>query len=162
MLRSAGVPFAIVTLNPDGAAEAQREGFSVRLGDSSRAHGLHLLAIEKAKMLVCADDEPATARRIAAVARTLNPTLAIVVRSAFGRRCDPRSGADQVIAEEMEAIVQMFVRVLDGYLVPRDEIGSPRRDAPRRRLLGHPARRMQLRRWFAAGSTANAWTPAGC
>lgn len=124
MLRATGVPFAILTLNPDGAAEAEREGFQVRLGDSGRAHGLQLMAVERAKMLVCADDAPATARRVVAVARTLNPTLAIVVLTAGVSAADAllKAGADQVIAEEMEGIVQLFVRVLDGYLVPREEV----------------------------------------
>jgi monovalent cation:H+ antiporter-2, CPA2 family len=124
MLHAAGVPFGILTLNPDGAAEAEREGFLVRLGDSSRAHGLQLMVVERAKMLVCADDDPATTRRVAAVARTLNPTLAIVVRTAGVSAVDAllEAGADQVIAEEMEGVVQLFVRVLDGYLVPRDEV----------------------------------------
>jgi len=124
MLHAAGVPFGILTLNPGGAAEAQREGFLVRLGDSSRAHGLQLMAVERAKMLVCADDDPATARRVVAVARALNPTLAIVVRTAAVSAADAilEAGADQVIAEEMEGVVQLFVRVLDGYMVSREEV----------------------------------------
>ena len=124
MLRAAGVPFGILTLSPDGAEEAEREGMIVRLGDSTRGHGLHLLAIEKAKMLVCADDNPTTARRVAAVAHTLNPTLTIIVLTRTQAAVDEltEAGADQVIAEELEGIVQLFVHVLDGFLVPRDEV----------------------------------------
>jgi CPA2 family monovalent cation:H+ antiporter-2 len=83
-----------------------------------------MMALERAKMLVCADDDPATARRVAAVARVLNPTLAIVVRTAKVAAVDSllEAGADQVIAEEMEGVVQLFVRVLDGYLVPSEEV----------------------------------------
>jgi monovalent cation:H+ antiporter-2, CPA2 family len=124
MLRAAQVPFGILTLSPDGAEEAEREGMMVRLGDSTRGHGLHLLAIEKAKMLVCADDDPITARRVAAVARTLNPTLTIIILTKAHASVEDltEAGADHVIAEEREGIVQLFVRVLDGFLVPRDEV----------------------------------------
>ena len=124
MLHSTGVPFGILTLNPDGAAEAQNEGFLVRLGDSTKSHGLQLLAVDQAKMLVCADDDPTTARRIAAVARTLNPTMTIILRTHSGDAVHPllEGGADLVIAEEMEGIVQLFVRVLDEYLVAHDQV----------------------------------------
>ena len=124
MLQAAHVPFGILTLSPDGAEEAEREGMMVRLGDSTRGHGLELLAIEKAKMLVCADDDRTTARRIAAVARTLNPTLTIIILTKEHAAVEEltEAGADHVIAEELEGIVQLFVRVLDGFLVPRDEV----------------------------------------
>jgi CPA2 family monovalent cation:H+ antiporter-2 len=124
VLKDSGIPYVVTTLSPPGADEAEREGHPVLLGDSTRPLTLQRVGVAGAKMLVCADDDPATARRVAAVARTLNPTLRIVLRTRAVADVDPllEAGADDVVPEELESLVQLFVLVLDGYLVGRDEI----------------------------------------
>ncbi len=118
------VPFNVVTLSPTGANEAESRGIPVLRGDSTRVRTLQMVGIERAKMMIIPDDEPAYAHRIASVARAMNPTLRIAVRTR--RRSDANelleAGADAVVAEEFEGVVQLFADVLKSYSVSSDEI----------------------------------------
>jgi CPA2 family monovalent cation:H+ antiporter-2 len=124
VLSGSGIPYIITTLSPDGANEAESEGLPVVRGDPTRQFLLQLVGIDKAKMMVIADDNPSMAHRITSVARQLNPTMRIVVRTRYTAEVDhlAEAGADIVIAEELESIVQMFGEVLRDYLIPAEEI----------------------------------------
>jgi CPA2 family monovalent cation:H+ antiporter-2 len=124
VLRDSGIPFVIVTLSPTGAAEAERTGLTVIVGDYSRQMLLRLAGIERAKMLVIPDDAPAMARRVVAQARTLNPTLRIAVRtlSAADVESLTNEGADDVVVDQAEIGIQIFTRVLRTYQVSLEEI----------------------------------------
>ncbi len=124
VLDGSKIPFLITTLSPEGAASAEGEGLPVLRGDASRGRTLSHAGIERAKMLVVADDEPAMARRIVSVARTLNPLTRVVVRTRYPSESEPllASGADRVVANELEGIVALFTEVLHDYRVPADEI----------------------------------------
>ncbi|HEX2184260.1 MAG TPA: cation:proton antiporter, partial [Chloroflexota bacterium] len=126
VLHASGIPFAITTLSPDGAREAEAEGYPVLRGDSARQRTLELVGIERAKVMVIADDDPAMAYRIAAVGRMANPTMRIVVRTRYLAEVEPLSeaGADTVVAEELEAVVRLFGDVLREYRVAPDEIDA--------------------------------------
>ena len=124
VLSGSRIPYVITTLSPEGAAEAEAAGLPVMRGDASRQRTLQLAGAERAKLMVIADDDPATARRITAVARTLNPTMRIVVRTRYIAEIEPlaQAGADRAIAEELESIVQIFAEVLRDYRIPAEEI----------------------------------------
>jgi CPA2 family monovalent cation:H+ antiporter-2 len=124
VLRDSGVPFVILTLSPTGASEAQHDGLRVILGDYGKRFLLNAAAIDNAKMLVIPDDTPDMARRVIGVARGINPTLHIVVRTLAQRDVDPliADGADEVLVDELEIGVQLFTRVLDAYQVHPAEI----------------------------------------
>jgi monovalent cation:H+ antiporter-2, CPA2 family len=124
VLRGSRVPFVITTLSPGGANEAEMQGLPVLRGDSSRQHTLQLAGIERAKTVVVADDDPATAMRIVAVARGLAPTARIIVRTHYQSDADPlaREGSDRVVVEELESVVQLFADVLRSYRISPDEI----------------------------------------
>jgi monovalent cation:H+ antiporter-2, CPA2 family len=124
VLDGSRIPFIITTLSPGGANEAESWGLYVLRGDSSKVHTLMLAGVERSKIMVIADDDPATAHRIAIIARTLNPTMRIVIRTRYISEIEPlnKSGADRVIAEELESIVQLFAEVLRDYRIPAEEI----------------------------------------
>ncbi len=124
VLSRSGIPFIITTLSPEGANEADSEGLPVIRGDATKPFLLRHVGVERAKMLVVADDDPATAHRITSIARGLNPTMRIVVRTRYTAEIDSLSaaGADIVIAEELESIVQLFGEVLRDYRVVAEEI----------------------------------------
>jgi CPA2 family monovalent cation:H+ antiporter-2 len=124
VLDGSGIPFLITTLSPGGALEAEAAGLPVLRGDSSRARTLQLAGIEQAKMVVVADDEPGMARRIVAVARSLNPIPRIIVRTRYPAEAEPllASGADRVITDELESIVALFSDVLSDYRLAAEEI----------------------------------------
>ena len=124
VLNGTGVPFVITTLSPEGAREAEEAGYLVLRGDSARQRTLERVGIERAKVMVIADDDAATASRITTVARMTNPTMRIVVRTRYLAEVDPlaEAGADRVLAEELEAVVQLFADVLREYRVEPEEI----------------------------------------
>ena len=124
VLRGSNIPFIITTLSPDGANEAEAEDLSVVRGDYSKQFLLDLVGVSKAKMLVVADDNLSMAHRTTSVARQLNPTMRIVVRTRYISDADEltEAGADVVIAEELESIVQLFGEVLRDYRIAPVEI----------------------------------------
>ena len=124
VLAGSGIPYVITTLSPDSANEAEDAGFPVVRGDATKPFLLNHVGIDNAKMLVIPDDDPSTAHRITAVARSLNPTMRIVVRTRYTSEVDglAAAGADAVIAEELESVVQIFGDVLRDYRIPAEEI----------------------------------------
>ncbi len=124
VLAGSGIPYIITTLSPDGANEAESEGLPVIHGDATKPFLLNHIGIERAKMLVIADDNPATAHRITSVARQLNPTMRIVVRTRYTTDAEHliEAGADEVISEEFESVVQLFGEVLREYRIRAEEI----------------------------------------
>ena len=124
VLHGSRVPFVITTLSPGGANEAEAQGLPVLRGDSGRQHTLALAGIERAKAVVVADDDPATAQRIVAVARSLAPTARIIVRTRYPADANAieREGADHVVVEELESVVQLFADVLRNYRISPQEI----------------------------------------
>ena len=124
VLHGSHLPFVITTLSPGGAIEAEEAGLPVLRGDSARQHTLLAAGVDRAKMVVVADDDPATAEHVVAVARSLAPSARIVARTRFqsegaGLR---KVGADAIIAEESEGIVQLFADVLRMYGAQPDDI----------------------------------------
>lgn len=114
VLADGGIPYVITTLSPEGANEAEAEGFPVLRGDSTRSRTLQMVGAERARVMVIADDEPGTALRIATVARSLSPTLRILVRTRYAADVAALSeaGADSVVAEETEAVARLASEVL--------------------------------------------------
>ncbi|MDX1418947.1 MAG: cation:proton antiporter [Rubricoccaceae bacterium] len=124
VLQNTGIPFVVVDLNPRAIEEAQAEGFHALYGDAARQHLLEEVALLRAKLLVVAINDPAAVERIARIARTMNPTLTVVVRARYLAEIGPleRAGADVVVPEELEAAVRLFTHVLQAYLIPPEEV----------------------------------------
>ena len=136
VLRDSGVPFVILTLSPTGATEAERDGLHVVLGDYSKRFLLDTATIDDAKMLVIPDDTADMARRVVGVARGINPTLHIVVRTQAQSEVDTliAEGADRGArrrAGDRRAALHARARRLPGQ-PGRDR--RSRRDGAQRRL----------------------------
>ena len=78
-LTGSGVEVVVMTLNPDGAAEAEDAGLRVVRGDSTKAPVLEAAGAASARAVVVGDDEPEQAARIAAVLATAAPRAQVVV-----------------------------------------------------------------------------------
>ena len=125
VLHGSQVPYVITTLSPGGAEEAESEGLPVIRGDASKQLTLQYAGIKRAKMIVIPDDDPATAHRIATIARqSSEPGTRIIVRTRYLAEIAPltKAGADRVVAEELESVVQLFAEVLRNYQVAPEEI----------------------------------------
>ena len=95
------------------------------LADATRAAVLKSLDVARAQLVVLAvNDAPAT-RRIAQLTAQLAPQAHILARAAYENDVGPllQSGAHEVVPQELEASVEMLVRVLRRFLVTDDEVG---------------------------------------
>lgn len=120
----AGVPYAAIELNPETVRDEQSRGGHVHYGDATSEAVLEHICAKDAKAFVIAINDPAGARRVTKLARSVAPSAFIIVRSRYMREIEAlhELGADEVIADELEVSIEVFSRVLARYLVPREDI----------------------------------------
>ncbi len=99
-------------------------GIDIRYGDCTRQPILEHAGIFRARALVVAISDPASARRSVRVARDLVPALEIFVRTEYLSEVDELRllGADVVVPAEFETALSLFERVLSIYDVPEEKI----------------------------------------
>ncbi|MGB9907223.1 MAG: cation:proton antiporter [Candidatus Saccharicenans sp.] len=126
VLKETGITYVILEINPDTFRSACQAGEPVIFGDASSQVILREAAISSARALVVAISDPAAARRAVNQARRLNPELFILVRTRFASEIEElySLGADDVIPEEFETSIEIFVRVLEKYHLPRNIINT--------------------------------------
>jgi len=124
--RVAGIPYAIIEMNPETVRSEQAQGEPIYYGDSTQEAVLHHANIKDAKIVVAGINDPTATRRITEIIRRLNPKVCLIVRTPYLQEMKPlyELGADEVIPEEFETSVEIFTRVLTKYLLPREEIES--------------------------------------
>ncbi|NLW82223.1 MAG: potassium transporter KefB [Desulfovibrionales bacterium] len=122
--RAAGIRYVILEMNPDTVRRERSRGEPIMYGDASQAAVLEHINVAKARILAVVISDPAAIGRIVATARAHNPALHIVVRTRFVTEIEPllQLGAQEVVAEEYETSVEMFIRVLSVYMVPKVDI----------------------------------------
>jgi monovalent cation:H+ antiporter-2, CPA2 family len=124
VLKDTGIPFVVIDLNPRSVKEADAAGLQILYGDASRIPVLEQARITHAKVCVVAINDRFATERVVQVARYLNPTLQVIVRTRFMAEIEPlqRSGADIVVPEELETSVRIFSHVLGAYMISAEEI----------------------------------------
>jgi CPA2 family monovalent cation:H+ antiporter-2 len=124
VLRAAGIPYRIIELNIESIRAGRKQGEPILYGDGTRREVLHAARIEAARVLVVAISDATATRRIAALAREMNPNLHIIVRTRFVSEMDGlyALGVQQVIPEEFETSLEIFARVLREYGLSRQYI----------------------------------------
>jgi CPA2 family monovalent cation:H+ antiporter-2 len=124
VLKETGIPYIVLELNPDTVRGARAAGEPVVFGDVASRNILKEAGVEKAKALVLAVSDPASSCRAVKNARGLNPGLFIIVRTRYASEIEGlfELGANDVIPEEFETSLEIFVRVLEKYHVPRNII----------------------------------------
>ncbi len=132
------IPYVIITLSPDGAHEAERGEMRVIRGNYTRRHDLMLAGLRSASLLVVADDDIETTRRVISAGRALNPNLRIFARTRFAEDAQElqEAGAERVVSDEQEGVAQLLGAVLEVNEVDAEEIGRYRkavREAHRRK-----------------------------
>jgi CPA2 family monovalent cation:H+ antiporter-2 len=124
VLRTVGVPYAILELNADVVRRAKGRGEKINFGDATRREVLLHAGIEQAWSMVLAMSDPAAARRTVDLGHRLNPNLHIIVRTRYVSEITELFdlGANEVIPEEFETSIEIFSRVLHRYGTPRNVI----------------------------------------
>lgn len=124
VLQARGIPYLILTLSPDGAREAESGELRVLRGNYTRQHELTLAGIAQARLLVVADDDLDTTRRVVSAAHALSRGLRVVARTRFETEIEAlrEAGATEVVAEDQEGVVRLLADVLEAYEVDPETV----------------------------------------
>lgn len=124
VLKRQSIPFVIIEMNPVTVQSMRKEGLPIIYGDITRPVILKHAGLERARILVIAISDASATRRAVEAARRTSPGLHIIVRTRYLSEVEPleRLGASEVIPEEFETAIEIFVRVLQKYLLPRTVI----------------------------------------
>jgi len=119
-----GIPYMIIEQNPDTVRQEKKNDEPIFYGDATQPEVLHHCKIREARVVVIAISDPAATVRITDLIRRLNPTVHIIVRTRYVQEIEPlyEVGANDVIPQEFETSVEIFVLVLKKYLVPKADI----------------------------------------
>jgi CPA2 family monovalent cation:H+ antiporter-2 len=122
--RAYGIQHIVIETNPDTVHREKKNRIPIFFGDASQEEILTHAEIKRAKILVVAISDPLASRQITYMAHRMNPGLHIVVRTRYVSEIKPLRdlGAEEVIPEEFETSVEIFTRVLEEFLVPRNDI----------------------------------------
>jgi CPA2 family monovalent cation:H+ antiporter-2 len=120
----AGIPYAIMEINPETVKSEKEKGETIFYGDATHEVVLNKVNIESARVMVIAISDSVATRRITDSVRRINPAIHIIVRTRFVADVHDlyELGANEVIPEEYETSVEVFARVLNRYQIPENEI----------------------------------------
>ena len=124
MLQAAGITAVVIDQSPELVRQARDDGLPAVFGDGTRHGVLESVAVARARIVVFAISSPSDERRGVAAAREAAPAARIVVRTRYVRAIDDlmRQGATDVVVEEFEVSLELFVRALRSYEIPAARI----------------------------------------
>jgi CPA2 family monovalent cation:H+ antiporter-2 len=113
-LRSHGLPYAILEMNPQTVRTAKVSGETIYYGDAVSEVVLSSLGMARAQSAVFAISDPVSTRQAVAAARRLNNAVYIIARTRYIAEIEQlyAAGADTVIAEEFETSLEIIRRIL--------------------------------------------------
>lgn len=124
MARHVKIPYLSVIFDPAIVKERQQKGEKVIYGDAQNLPILEKAHADKAGVIVISIGDLVTALSITEKIRHLNRHAPIIVRTRQIDDADDlyKAGATQVLPEEFETAIEMFERVLNKFLMPKDDI----------------------------------------
>jgi len=113
-LQDAGVPYAVIEIDPEVIFELRCGGTACIYGDASNAHVLSHVDLNKAKVLVVTFPDPLAVVTTVKTALRLNPRLKIVARVHRAREAEVLKslGVVELISPEYEASLEFLKRIL--------------------------------------------------
>ncbi|MGQ9618869.1 MAG: cation:proton antiporter domain-containing protein [Candidatus Aminicenantia bacterium] len=126
VLKNTKIKYIIIDLDAEIVKEAKKNGEPIIFGDVWSPEILREAGIESAKIIVLGISDADITRKVVKLSRSLNPRTHIIVRTKYVSEIDElyKIGADQVIPEEFETSIEIFVRVLEEYHIPKNLIDA--------------------------------------
>lgn len=120
------IPYVVIEMNPETVHESRKQGVPIYFGDAEHPSILEHHGLARARSMVIAVSDPEAVRAITQNSRHLNRDLHIIARARYmAERDEIRGlGADEVVAEEYEASIEILTRFLAANRVPGPEIGA--------------------------------------
>ncbi len=124
VLREFEIPFVVLEIRGEIVQMELGSGVPMQYGDATNPAILRQAQIDYAKVLVVATSDPFSARRIVQLARELNPSVHIVVRTRYLKELEElqQLGANEIIPEEFETSIEISTLVLQTYKLPKQVI----------------------------------------
>ncbi|WP_035070684.1 cation:proton antiporter domain-containing protein [Anditalea andensis] len=122
--KRARIPYAIIEMNPETVRTEKAKGEPIIYGDAANESVLEHVNVHKARVVVIAISDSDATKGILMNIRHFTQNAFVIVRTRYVNEIDAnvKLGADEVIPEEFETSIEIFTRVLNKYLVPKDEI----------------------------------------
>ncbi len=151
-LADCSIPYVILELNALNVQAGRAEKHPIYYGDATNVETLEHFKIADARALVLLINDPQAAARVVDTVRRVLPKLPVLMRTRYlGEKSQLMAmGATDVVAEEVEAGVEVAARLMRWCDVPRNRIDERLQDArdatqtseraqlvPRRALLEH-------------------------
>ena len=122
--KAAGIPYLIIEMNPETVRREKARGERIYYGDATYEAVMEHAGIKDARILVIGISDPAATRKTVKMVKHLNPNIHIIARTRYMREMEllHALGAEEVIPEEYETSVEVFVRLLEKYLIHGEDI----------------------------------------
>lgn len=114
ILHRRGHDYVALDLDPERVSETQAANITVVYGDATRRAVLEAAGTNRARALVVTVGQPHVAERIVTQARSLNPELAILVRTRDDAHFDAlkAAGASDILPEGLESSLMLGAQLL--------------------------------------------------
>ncbi len=122
--RFANIPYIILELNAETVKSEKKKGEPIIYGDATQEYILESLHINKAIIVVVAISDPKATKTIISNIRNISHSVNLIIRTRYVAEINDLMalGADEVIPEEFETSIKIFILVLQNYLTPIDEL----------------------------------------
>lgn len=120
VLKETDIRYIICEMNINTVREMAKKGEPIIFGDATKEEILHVLGVEKARVVVIAISDPEATKRIVKLTKNIREDICVLVRTRYVAEVEMfrRLGADEIIPEEFETSIEIFSRVLMRYNVP--------------------------------------------
>lgn len=124
VLREVEIPYVVLDIRDEVIQLEFGTRVPIIYGDGTNPTVLRQVQIENARVLVIATSDPFSTRRMVSIARGLNPSLHIIVRTRYLKELEElqRLGANEIIPEEFETSIEISTLVLQTYKLSQDII----------------------------------------
>jgi len=126
VLEASRIPYCIVDQNPQTVAEARKRGEVATYGDATRASILDRMNVRRARLVAVVTNDAAATERCIATVHRVAPQAVIVARAHYVKEIDGliAAGASEVVAEEFEAAIDVFSKVLHRFGIAQPSIAQ--------------------------------------
>jgi CPA2 family monovalent cation:H+ antiporter-2 len=120
----AGIPYIIIEMNPETVKHELRNGEPIMYGDAMQANILEHARIGAARAVVIAISDQKASENVLSTIRRINKSIYVIVRTRTIKEVSSfvKLGANEVIPEEFETSIEIFTRIMNKFLIPKDQI----------------------------------------
>lgn len=123
-LAALGRPFVVLEMNATNVRAGKEMSLPVYYGDATSEETLEHARLADARLLVLLMNDPQAAQRIVDTAKRAAPSVPVLVRARYlgEREGLMKTGAGDVVAEEVEGAIEVISRIMRSLEVPRNVI----------------------------------------